>query len=283
MLLPSGALTGIAGGTGHGKTDLLINITLNCVEKYPNKEFYFFSYEMSKEAILVRFLNTFLDIDLNSGSNQRALKHYLQSDSTEYIRPEILNEFNYKKQLFFDKYIATGRLRVKGIDFFSEELIQAMDYLYQQGNIGGYFIDYFQLLRLENTKKDRQKELKDICQDLNTLAKKIQIPIVLGAQFNREVTTPFKLHATKVGEAGDIERILDTLIGIWNTNKAVVEKDLSKAEITDIEYRGLTEKDKLYVYLLKSRDTESDVYTLLNYNGKRGKIGNSNTTTSNPF
>ena len=63
FLLPSGGLTGIAGATGHGKTDFLINLTLNSVLNYPDKEFYFFTYEMSQEAILVRFLNSYLDID----------------------------------------------------------------------------------------------------------------------------------------------------------------------------------------------------------------------------
>ncbi len=37
LLLPSGVLTGIAGATGHGKTDFLINLSLNAVLNYPDK------------------------------------------------------------------------------------------------------------------------------------------------------------------------------------------------------------------------------------------------------
>ena len=275
IVLPSGGLTGIAGATNHGKTDLLVNMALNAVKRYPEKEFYFFTYEMSQEAILVRFLNTYLDTDLQSHSNQRAIKHYFKTGSTQFIRGEVREYFLSKTEEFFRDIIGSGRLRVKGVDFTSPELNMALEELTKRGNIGGYFIDYFQLLRLPKDgykNYSRQEELKIICQDLNTTAKKLQLPIILGAQFNREVTTPFRLHATNIGEAGDIERILDTLIGIWYTNKAIVSKDLTKADQAEISKRELDIKDRLYFYILKSRETATDTWTLLGYDGKRGVI-----------
>jgi len=277
LLLPSGGLTGIAGATGHGKTDFLINLTLNAVKSYPAKEFYFFTYEMSQEAILVRFLNSYLDIDLQAYSNQRAIKDYFKTGSTQYIIKEAKEYFTAKTKEFFKDIIGSGRLRVKGLDYTAPELCLALEELSKTGRVGGYFVDYFQLLRLpkEGYKNySRQEELKVICQDLNNVAKEIKLPIVLGAQFNREVTTPFKLHATNIGEAGDIERILDTLIGIWYTNKKPVAKDLTKAEETDFNKMGLGSPDILYTYILKSRETASDIYELLGYSGKRGVIRN---------
>ena len=157
--------------------------------------------------------------------------------------------------------------------------------LNKSGNIGGYFIDYFQLLNLPKDgykNYSRQEELKVICQDLNRTAKELQVPIILGAQFNREVTTPFRLHPTNISEAGDIERILDTLIGIWFTNKKIVEKDLTKSELTDIKSKGLDALNKLYTYVLKSRETATDVSVLLDYNGRRGVIKNC-TSSNNPL
>jgi replicative DNA helicase len=286
LLLPSGGLTGIAGATGHGKTDFLINLTLNAVLNYPDKEFYFFTYEMSQEAILVRFLNTYLDIDLESYSNQRAIKTYFKTGSTQYIKTEAKDIFTAKVKEFFKDIIGSGRLRVKGIDYTAPELNLALSELSKKANVGGFFIDYFQLLNIpkEGYKNySRQEELKVICQDLNNTAKQLQLPIILGAQFNREVTTPFKLHPTNISEAGDIERILDTLIGIWFTNKKIVAKDLTKAEENDFKNKGLDTPDKLYTYVLKSRETPTDVYELLDYNGKRGKIKNSNSSGSSYF
>ena len=286
LLLPSGGLTGIAGATGHGKTDFLINLTLNSVLNYPDKEFYFFTYEMSQEAILVRFLNSYLDIDLESYSNQRAIKTYFKTGSTQYIKAEARDFFTAKVKEFFKDIIGSGRLRVKGIDYTAPELNLALSELSKKENVGGFFIDYFQLLNIpkEGYKNySRQEELKVICQDLNNTAKKLQLPIILGAQFNREVTTPFKLHPTNISEAGDIERILDTLIGIWFTNKKIVAKDLTKAEESDFKNLSLDTPDKLYTYVLKSRETATDVYELLDYNGQRGKIKNSNSSGGSYF
>ena len=286
LLLPSGGLTGIAGATGHGKTDFLINLTLNSVLNYPDKEFYFFTYEMSQEAILVRFLNSYLDIDLESYSNQRAIKTYFKTGSTQYIKEGAREFFTAKVKEFFKDIIGSGRLRVKGIDYTAPELNLALSELSKKTNVGGFFIDYFQLLKLpkEGYKNySRQEELKVICQDLNETAKQLQLPIILGAQFNREVTTPFKLHPTNISEAGDIERILDTLIGIWFTNKKIVAKDLTKAEESDFKNLSLDTPDKLYTYVLKSRETATDVYELLDYNGQRGKIKNSSSSGSSYF
>lgn len=285
LLLPSGGLTGIAGATGHGKTDFLINLTLNSVKNYPDKEFYFFTYEMSQEAILIRFINSFLDKDLESYSNQRAIKSYFKTGSTQFIKDDAKEYFIEKVKIFFDEIITPGRLKVKGVDFTAPELNTALSMLNKRGNIGGYFIDYFQLLNLPKDgykNYSRQEELKVICQDLNRTAKELQVPIILGAQFNREVTTPFRLHPTNISEAGDIERILDTLIGIWFTNKKIVEKDLTKSELTDVKSKGLDALNKLYTYVLKSRETATDVSVLLDYNGRRGVIKNC-TSSNNPL
>lgn len=275
LLFPSGALTGIAGATGHGKTDILINCTLNAVTSHPDKQFYFFTYEMSEEAILVRFLNTYLATDLNSTpSNQRVIKDYFKTGSAQYIKNEVKDEFIQKTKEFFRDIVGSGRLRVKGINYLAPELNLAMETLTKKGNVGGFFIDYFQLLKLpkEGYKNySRQEELKVICVDLNETAKDLRVPIILGAQFNREVTTPFKLHATNIGEAGDIERILDTLIGIWFTDKKINDK-LTKAETNDMERMGLNDPGQLYVTVLKSREIASGAWDMLNYNGKLGKI-----------
>jgi len=286
LLLPSGGLTAIAGATNHGKTDFLINLTLNAVLNYPEKEFYFFTYEMSQEAILVRFLNTYIDADLQEYSNQRAIIDYYKTGSTQYIKTGERETLIKKSKEFFKDIISSGRLKVKGIDYYAPELNLALSELSKNNRVGGYFIDYFQLLKLpkEGYKNySRQEELKVICQDLNTTAKDLKLPIILGAQFNREVTTPFKLHATNIGEAGDIERILDTLIGIWYTNKKIVGKDLTKAEESQLKNLSLDAPDKLYTYILKSRETATDIWELLDYNGKRGVIKNQGNNGSQYF
>ena len=294
FLLPGGAITVYAGATGHGKTILSINTALNVAQRYPDKKFIFFTYEERDTAILQYFLNTYIDKELNSStspkSNRRLIKEYFKTGSTQYIARENIAYFESKKEEFFTTYIETGRILVKYVDFNSKELDLAIRYLHKtEPNIGGVFIDYFQLLNLPGELKraerinSRQEELKEICQSLKRVAIDTGLPLILGAQFNRDVTDLTKLHPTKIGEAGDIERIVNTLVGLWDVSKNIVGKETSKGEESEIKKRTGDATTGMYVELLKSRDLATGIYELLDYNGKTGKIKNSSSSGSNLF
>jgi replicative DNA helicase len=283
LLLPSGAITVYAAPTNHGKTILLINTVLNVAEKYPSKKFIFFTYEERSTAILQYFLNTYIDIDLNDSNktNRRLIKEYFKTGSTEYIKNSRLADFEERKREFFTKYIETGRILVKYVDYNSQELNSAIEYLHkEEPNIGGVFIDYFQLLRLAKEKNSRQEELKQICISLKDTAVKTGLPLVLAAQFNREVTNLMRLHPTNIGEAGDIERIVNTLVGLWNMNKKPVLKGITEAEVDEINNRltkrGINTEGEgnMYIEILKSRDLATGSYEFLNFNGNTGKLKN---------
>jgi len=294
FLLPGKAITVFAGATGHGKTILSINTALNVAQRYPDKKFIFLTYEERDTAILQYFLNTYIDKDLNNStypkSNRRLIKEYFKTGSTLYINSQILEHFEEKKEEFFKTYIETGRILVKYVDYNSQELDLAIRYLHKkEPNIGGVFIDYFQLLNLPGGLKraerinSRQEELKEICQSLKRVAIDTGLPICLGAQFNRDVTDLTKLHPTKVGEAGDIERIVNTLVGLWDISKNTVPKDTASGENKEIALRTKGATTGMYVELLKSRELQTGIYELLDYNGKTGKIKNSSSSGSSYF
>jgi DNA primase catalytic core len=283
--LPAGAITVYAGATGHGKTILSINTALNVAERYPEKKFIFFTYEERDTAIIQYFLNTYIDRELNDSdspkSNRRVIKDYFKTGSTQYISKKNLDYFQSKKEEFFTTYIETGRILVKYVDFTSQELDLAIRYLHKnEPNIGGVFVDYFQLLNLPASLKkaerinSRQEELKEICQSLKRVAIDTGLPLVLGAQFNRDVTDLSKLHPTKIGEAGDIERIVNTLVGLWDISKNTVGKDTSTGEANQIKVRTKEATSGMYIELMKSRELQTGIYELLDYNGKTGKIKN---------
>lgn len=285
FLLPGGAITVYAGATGHGKTILSINTALNVAERYPDKKFIFLTYEERDTAILQYFLNTYIDIELNNAispkSNRRVIKDYFKTGSTQYISEKNITYFESKKAEFFKTYIETGRLLIKYVDYNSEELDLAIRYLHKTDpNIGGVFIDYFQLLNLPGEVKraerinSRQEELKEICQSLKRVAVDTGLPLILGAQFNRDVTDLTKVHPTKISEAGDIERIVNTLVGLWDISKNIVGKDTSKGEESEIKKRTKDATTGMYVELLKSRELQTGIYEVLDYNGKTGKIKN---------
>ena len=288
LLLPGGAITVYAGATGHGKTVLSINTALNVAAAYPDSKFIFFTYEENSTAILQYFLNTYIDTELNNStspkSNRRLIKDYFKTGSTQYFNSQSLEYFKAKKEEFFKTYIETGRILVKYVDYNSEELNLAIRYLHKtEPKIGGVFIDYFQLLRLPETKKQRQAELKDICQDLKNTAIDTGLPLCLAAQFNRDVTDLMKLHPTKIGEAGDIERIVNTLVGLWDVSKNTVGKETSKGDENEINKRIGDATTGMYLELLKSRDLPTGAYEVLNYNGKTGRIKNSSSSGNSYF
>ena len=292
-LITAGGLTAIAGATNHGKTDFLINTCLNVSKNYPEKKFIYLTYEQSRRDIFLRFLNSFSDTEITSTrSNVRAIKNYYKYGEIE--KPTAIKQFEEKEEEFYTKYIDSGRLIIKQVSYNSEDINSTIEQLCKQdSSIGGFFIDYYQKLELPKDSKKREsrvEELKEIGQRLNDLSIKTGIPIVLGAQFNRKVMSPEDMFPQNIGEAGDIERILDTLIAIWNTSKKLrkheteegknlVDKGIANYEIVESKGNKAEQKVKLvgipgslYIEVLKSRDTETGLEALLEYNGKLGSI-----------
>jgi len=293
-LITAGGLTAIAGATNHGKTDFLINTCLNVSKNYPEKKFIYLTYEQSRRDIFLRFLNSFSDTEITSTrSNVRAIKNYYKYGEIE--KPTAIKQFEEKEEEFYTKYIDSGRLIIKQVSYNSEDINSTIEQLCKEdSSIGGFFIDYYQKLELPKDSKKREsrvEELKEIGQRLNDLSIKTGIPIVLGAQFNRKVMSPEDMFPQNIGEAGDIERILDTLIAIWNTSKKLrkheteegknlVDKGIANYEIVESKGKGEPKvklvgiPENLYIEVLKSRDTETGLEALLGYNGKLGSIKN---------
>lgn len=292
LLLPASALSVFAAQTGHGKTLMLINTILNVAEANPDKQYLLFTYEEPANNIIQYFLNAYINHDLNRAedSNRRLLKEYFRTGDLQYIGNKEF--FEKAKDAFFTTYIETGRILIKYVNYDSAELTGAIEYLKRKANIGGVFIDYFQLLKLPADKfknySARQEELKQICIDLKDVAIDTKLPIVLAAQFNREVNNLMKLHPTNIGEAGDIERIVNTLIGLWDISKKTASKgEKPTASDSEIDKRTGSLEQGMYIELLKSRDLPAGAYEVLDYNGNTGKLknkaGNGIKVNDNPF
>ena len=275
LLLPSGALSIFTAPTSHGKTTLLINLLLNVATAKGNqdKEFYLFSYEEDGDSILMNALNIYLDEDI-SINNRKTLRSYFTTGSTQYIKTESKASFLATKDKFFKELIEPRRANILYTSYNSDELIEAIRYLHKNANVGGIFIDYFQLLNSPQGKYktySRQEELKQICLNLKDVAVETGLPITLGAQFNREVVNQLRLHATKIGEAGDIERIANLIVGFWNNNFKPLGTD---GEIEEINNMGAYRPETLYTTILKNRGGRVGLSELLSFNGNTGKIKN---------
>jgi DNA primase catalytic core len=294
LLLPAGAISIFAAPTSHGKTTFLINLALNQALKNEGKEAYFFSYEEDADAILSSALNVYLNTPL-SVRNKRSIMSYFKTGSNEWfkdgnqerlvadiyqggLKKETINTrlfFEEKKNEFFKTLIETKRLNIKYSNYDSDTLIEAIRYLHKHANPGAIFIDYFQLLTLPQGKYktySRQEELKTICLALKDVAVETGLPIVLGAQFNRTVENPLQLFANRIGEAGDIERIANLVVGLWNNRFKVSGTENELKELA----RRFTQvdPDTIYTTILKNRGGIVGEEETLKFNGNTGKITN---------
>jgi DNA primase catalytic core len=282
LLLPSGAISVFTAPTSHGKTTFLINLALNVATASPDKETYFFSYEEDGDSILINTLNTYLDEEISS-NNRRTLKSYFATGSTEYIKSQSKDYFTSTKDKFFRELIETRRLNIHYSSYNSDTLIEAIRYLHKHAKPGAIFIDYIQLLNLPEGKYktySRQEEIKEICIALKDVAVETGLPIILGAQFNREVVNQLRIHATKIGEAGDIERIANLIVGFWNNNFKPLA---TEGELNEINNKGATTPDTLYTTILKNRGGRVGLEEILSFNGNTGKIKNSSSSGSSYF
>lgn len=270
ILLPTGAISFFCAPTSHGKTTMLINLALNIAQDYPQQQIHFFSYEESREPITLKSINAYLDLELGPNNIQQ-LENYFRTANLQVIPKQLQSDFYQKKENFFKELILKGRLNIHYIDYTSDELIDAIYFLNKRQNVGAIFIDYMQLLQLSDQNKgrlSRQEELKRICLDLKDCAVETGLPLILGAQFNREVVNPFRVHSTKIGEAGDIERIASLVVGMWNNNfeptHLFADEEARLAEI----YKMHT----IWIKVLKNRTGKVGGQNLLPYNGNKGRI-----------
>lgn len=279
LLLPSGAISVFTAPTSHGKTTFLINLALNIATASPDKETYLFSYEEDGDTVLMNTLNTYLEEEISS-NNRRTIKSYFTTGSTEYIKSLSKDYFINKKNEFFRELIDTRRLNIHYTSYNSDTLIEAIRYLHKHAKPGAILIDYIQLLNLPEGKYktySRQEEIKEICIALKDVAVETGLPIILGAQFNREVVNQLRIHSTKIGEAGDIERIANLIVGFWNNN---FQQLATEGELKEI---GPITPDTLYTTILKNRGGRVGLEEILSFNGNTGKIKNSSSSGSSFF
>lgn len=279
LIIPGGAITIVAAPTSHGKTATLINFTLGVLNRHYNKNIYFFTYEESASSIMCLFLNTWIGKEL-SKNNRESIKSHFRKDNVEHIKVEMRKEFLKDKNAFFENLIDKGRLKVFYTDKSLEELIALIKFLkLNDPSLGMICIDYMQFLKLAKRPNSRQEELKDICLKLKDCAVETGLPILLAAQFNRTVVAEADLSPTNIGEAGDIERAANLIIGMWNRNF----EGFSRLGNVDRTNKKIPKESAIYFEVLKGRGVAPGQFTIMDFDGNTGKLQNRLTTSNKIF
>ncbi len=297
ILLPAGALSILAAPTSHGKTTMLVAMAVEAARNNPDKEYYLLSYEEAAEPIVLKAVSCYAGIEL-SESNRRTLQHYYTTGSWKYAYTDSTDrqqEYQRKEKEFFDM-LEQGRLHLHYTDMVCENLCTNIRKLAATGKLGGVFIDYVQYLELAYSTRNyqRHEEISKICRMLKDAAVETGTPIILAAQFNRDVADPPTVSITNLGEGGDIERKAAYCLGFWNNDMpyqqsknhkpdmAEISK-LTKGNLYDPEHR---KKNKsIYAVVLKNRSgvgAKAGTTGLLSFDGNIGTVGNLTQQPSTP-
>lgn len=285
FILPSGAVTIIAAPTNHGKSTMLQNLALQAAEDERQQgAILYFTFEEDAESVSVQFLSKAIGQPI-SRDNKRSIKSFYQGRK-EFVRDEKAFKTGENK---LRKLIESGKLWIYGteaINGISVDVLTPLTRMITQATkeipqgVAAVFIDYVQLIQPDERIKNRAEELKIICTELKNLAVRLNIPLILAAQFNREGSkSPYELEAESLGEGGDIERAAAVIVGLWNTSKKPRQNSKydENNKIWNDESRNYkitfdTNNPKIYLRLLKSRGETTGGEALLNCNLNVGII-----------
>ena len=242
LTFPSGGLTIIAGRPGHGKTTLMLNLMMNQIKKPVNegKAFFFLSYEQPKKQLMRRL------VIMESG---HIINDEQQDMNYAAFGRALKNELNHAKineaLEALGGYIQGERLALIDHPYFIDELTGMLKKWAGRYPIGGVYIDYIQKIKPRGGWRDGYLAIKDISAQLLDAAKALKIPVILGAQVNREAVSMENLRLESLREAGDIEQDANLVLGLWNSERGAEDS----GEKWDRKRKAI-----LYVKVLKNRD-----------------------------
>lgn len=287
-------LSFVCGSQGHRKTTFLLNIALNEAERNikeysynggeePLKKVLFFTYEMDRRRIIQSLINIYLDGDLGLSPFDTLESYFKKKGNIHYKdREGAKKDLSREVSLFLNKFILSGAITIVYADYKVGSLIQALRYFRAKNKVSLTLIDYAQQIYSENPSRLRTEEVKEVVNRIKDYAITTSLPVLMGAQFNREVKTPLDVHTDKIGEAGDFERIGVDIIGLYylrkwdkSTDKDKVEKlygwKNAEGEIAK-KLSSQTLEGCLYLKLIKSRFGDYPLDLILSINDRSGRI-----------
>ncbi len=240
-----GAITLVAGRPSHGKTTFMFNLLLEMSRLYPEKTFYFFTYEEPARNITVKLLNRLTNRDLrehyrdmrghaSKEGNYEYLKYYIRSR-----REDIPAIEKGKKAL--RELIDSHRIKIIDRSYSVEQLAGLIAYLNKTEDIGAIFIDYIQRMNTERKTQDKRTEVAHISNKVLQIAKNNGLPIILGAQLNRETTDKPRLENLK--EAGNLEEDANTVISLYCNAREQEDNGIRVGREVDLEIAVLKNRE----------------------------------------
>jgi len=197
--LHGGEMVVIAARPSMGKTSLAMNIAEHVVltQKLPVGVF---SLEMTAESLVLRVLCSHAKVNLRN------------------IREGFMSEHDFPKLTGAAGKLANAPLFIDDSSGLSILQLRAKARrMWQQYGIKLFVIDYLQLLHSTSrrTQENRQQEIADISSGIKSLAKELNVPVIVLSQLNRELEKDKnrKPRMSDLRESGAIEQDAD-LVGL---------------------------------------------------------------------
>lgn len=279
--LPSGALTVVGGVMNHGKSKVLQSLALDTIEN-TDRDVLYLTYEESKRDVYDQFLNAYADMDL-SANNRRTIKSYLHDGSRKYFAKEVrisedFHTFQFLEKKFNEEIYNKRLILVEPQDNYLSTLVGIVRSAVRKRNVGAVFVDYVQMLYLENKSK-MQARTDEICRilvDIESLAKQYDIPIVLAAQLRRESSdSPLTIDNQSFADSDWIGRKPHSILLLWSNQKTCFNDPTgakAKAVEKELPDLHLGEGGKMYLKVTKSREIPTGIECILSINGNTGRL-----------
>lgn len=237
-LIPSEALTIVAGRPSHGKTTVMLNMLYNMVTMYPAQAFYFFSYEETRSQLALKLITLMAGIQVDQYKNTQKIEAYFKTGRLDVSYLKGMTEADAKSALNsakeeYDHLIKTGRLWIVDEPMLVTDLTATIEELAtERSNIGAVFIDYMQKIKSKYNVQSRQVEIQKISAELLDTAKRAGTAVVLGAQLNRgaERGNAQSLSLDQLRESGDIEQDAHLVLGLYNHARGAYDADPEAAD-----------------------------------------------------
>jgi replicative DNA helicase len=277
---PSGNLSIVAGRPSHGKTTFMQGSILKAVEANPGKTFLYFNYEEPTQKIVAKFLNIQANQNFTTKGHDATRRTDLmpaemeRRGNVDYIEflgrnqalfindPELLAAAESLESYFAEQEGSPARLYVDCNTYSLEHLIDKIHAACSRCDVGGIYVDYIQKIRPGKAMEIRMA-MVEASRALQTAAKDCGIPIIAGAQFNREAATAGSSRSKRpslemLKESGSLEEDANVVLGIYNyfresetIKEAKLQKERNaqrnaqkaKAKGEAVELQPITEED----------------------------------------
>jgi len=213
----------IAGRPGMGKTGFMLSVAKNAAQKH-KKHVAMFSLEMSSEQLVQRLISQETGID-----SQRLRSGKLKDEEWPLFTHAI--EVLGDTQIWLDDTpgITPMALRTK------------CRRLHMEYQLDLVIVDYLQLMSGDLRTENRVQEVSYISRNLKTLARELNVPVLVGAQLSRAVEqrTDKRPVLSDLRESGSLEQDADIVMFIHRPDAMDVDVEKkNKAEIIVAKHRN---------------------------------------------